>query len=116
MPPGRYRLTQKSYIAPEPGKMSVVLEEGAEIVYARKPASHMEPLDEQARINAGLVKVRTAPPPVAASDGAIEIPDDWRALPWPSRKSLASKLTSDPIMSGADAEAAILAEIARRKA
>lgn len=56
MPPGRYRLTQKSYLPPAPGKMSAVIEAGAEILYARKPGPHMEPLDEQAKINAGLIK------------------------------------------------------------
>jgi hypothetical protein len=45
---------------------------------------------------------------------AFEIPDDWRDLSWPARRSLASTLTENPIVSGDDAEQAILAELARR--
>ena len=45
---------------------------------------------------------------------AVEIPDDWRDLSWPARRSLASTLTDSPIVSGDDAEQAILAELALR--
>ena len=45
---------------------------------------------------------------------AVEIPDGWRDLSWPARRSLASTLTESPIVSGDDAEEAILAELARR--
>ena len=45
---------------------------------------------------------------------AAEIPDDWRDLSWPARRSLASTLTEGPIVSGDDAEQAILGELARR--
>lgn len=131
MPPGRYRLTQKSYMPPEPGKMAAVLDEGAEVLYARKPGPHMVPLDEQAKINAGVIQiaqqVEKPPQPDEAPRAAttkqadperesVDIPADWRDLSWPARKSLASKLTSEPVRSGSDAEAAILAEIERRKA
>lgn len=47
-------------------------------------------------------------------DDAVEIPDGWRELSWPARRSLASMLTDTPIVSGEDAERAILAELAHR--
>lgn len=45
------------------------------------------------------------------SDG---IPDNWRSLTWQDRRSLASKLTSDPIHNGDEANAAIEAALAKR--
>lgn len=60
---------------------------------------------------------RTASEMPAAADprDAAVIPDDWRDLSWPARRSLASTLTHSPIISGEDAEEAILAELARRR-
>lgn len=125
LPPGRYRLTLKSYIAPAPGEFPAILDAGTEIVYAGVPGEHMEPLDHQAKINAGLVAPEPIAPIVAVAPavpplgpepdaGDVEIPAGWRDLSWPARKSLASKLTTAPVMSGEDAERAILAELARR--
>ena len=59
---------------------------------------------------------RSASEMPAAADprDATEIPDDWRDLSWPARRSLASTLTHSPIISGEDAEEAILAELSRR--
>lgn len=62
--------------------------------------------------------------PTAPSDvrGSIEIPADWKALPWtakggaPSLRSLASKLSETPVLNKAQGEAAIEAELARRAA
>jgi hypothetical protein len=48
------------------------------------------------------------------TDGEVDIPEGWRSLSWPARKSLASRLTDAPIVNGEDAEQAILAELARR--
>jgi hypothetical protein len=46
---------------------------------------------------------------------AVDIPVDWRTLPWPTLKSLASKVAPETaIKTKADAEAAVEAELARR--
>lgn len=47
---------------------------------------------------------------------AIVIPDDWRALAWPALKSLASKLSDQPIRDKEDAVKAVEAEVAARAA
>lgn len=46
--------------------------------------------------------------------GEEPIPADWRGLDWPELRSLAAKVSDEPIISKADAEAAIEAELARR--
>jgi hypothetical protein len=59
------------------------------------------------------------PAPTAVNDPepeTVEIPDDWRDLSGNKMKSLAAKLSPDPIRSKADAAAAIEAEIGRRAA
>ncbi|WP_029620622.1 hypothetical protein [Pseudorhizobium marinum] len=45
---------------------------------------------------------------------AVSIPDNWRELTWQERRSLASKLSDDPISNGEEANAAIEAELKRR--
>ena len=52
--------------------------------------------------------------PVMRED--VEIPANWQDMTWPEKRSLASKLTDDPVRNGADADAAIELEIERRKA
>lgn len=45
----RYRLLQAAYIQPHPSQtMPLLLQEGAEIVYAGLPGPHMQPMNEQA--------------------------------------------------------------------
>jgi hypothetical protein len=44
----------------------------------------------------------------------LEIPANWRDLTWQERRSLASKVSSDPISNGEEANAAIEAELKRR--
>jgi hypothetical protein len=53
-------------------------------------------------------------PETADTRAAVEIPDDWQSLGWAERRSLASKLTDDPVRNGEEANAAIEAELARR--
>lgn len=50
-----------------------------------------------------------------AGEQVEPIPDDWRELPWPALKSLASKLSDEKIKSKDDAVAAIELEIESRK-
>lgn len=60
----------------------------------------------------------TEPPPEAAPPidrGVVVIPDGWEGLSWPERRSLASQVSDNPIRNGEDANAAITAELARRK-
>lgn len=57
---------------------------------------------------------RTAEP--AEERAAVAIPEDWQKLPWDALKSLAAKLTDDPVKTKVDAVAAIEAEVARRAA
>jgi hypothetical protein len=45
---------------------------------------------------------------------AVEIPGGWKDLTWPERRSLASKLSDNPISNGEEANAAIAAELKRR--
>lgn len=47
---------------------------------------------------------------------AVVIPDNWRELPWPRLRSLASQVSDDPIVNRPVAVAAIEAELARRSA
>ncbi|MCF6371059.1 hypothetical protein [Rhizobium halophilum] len=44
----------------------------------------------------------------------VEIPATWKDLTWQERRSLASKLSDDPISNGEEANAAIEAELKRR--
>ncbi|HEV7437770.1 MAG TPA: hypothetical protein VGO22_23335 [Pseudorhizobium sp.] len=44
----------------------------------------------------------------------VEIPANWKDLTWQERRSLASKLSEDPISNGEEANAAIEAELKRR--
>jgi len=140
-PKGRYRLTQKAYMPPAPGQFEEVCDAGREIVYAGCPGGHMEPLDDSARQAVAMRDDRPAPTaekvvdaevmqhaaaaeyqrPMAATNrqadpepGSVEIPLDWRSRSWQYRKSLAAKLTSDPVRDADDAAAAIEAEIDRR--
>jgi hypothetical protein len=52
---------------------------------------------------------------VPAAPHAVVIPNRWRALGWPQKRSLASKLTDEPIRDGAIADRVIAAEVARRE-
>lgn len=48
-------------------------------------------------------------------DGSsVDIPDDWKSLKWFALRSLASKVSSEPVKTHEDAVAAIEAELARR--
>lgn len=64
-----------------------------------------------------------SPPPPAnggaetdATRDAVEIPAEWRDLPWPDLASLASRVSPTPIKNKAGAVAAIDAALARRAA
>jgi hypothetical protein len=50
----------------------------------------------------------------AESRAGVAIPEDWTALSWQERRSLASQLSDDPITNGEQANAAIEAELKRR--
>ncbi len=90
----------------------------AERLVRRKIARVHRPEAEASMPTAGPPEVPapSAPevPANAYAHDAIEIPEGWRELSWPARRSLASMLTDTPIVSGEDAEQAILAELARR--
>lgn len=49
-----------------------------------------------------------------AMRAGVAIPDGWRGLPWPALKSLAAKLTDDPVRDKTDAIDAVSAELTRR--
>ena len=51
-----------------------------------------------------------------ADPSAVAIPDTWRDMPWPERRSLASQLTDEAVKNGEDANAAIELELERRAA
>lgn len=44
----------------------------------------------------------------------VEIPGDWQSLTWQERRSIASKVSDNPISNGEEANAAIEAELKRR--
>ncbi|CAD7023178.1 hypothetical protein REJC140_00119 [Pseudorhizobium endolithicum] len=44
----------------------------------------------------------------------VEIPANWKDLTWQERRSLASKLSDDPVSNGEEANTAIEAELKRR--
>lgn len=54
--------------------------------------------------------------PPAPGDASLPpaIPETWRDLDWPELRSLAASVSSTPVRSKAEAEAAIEAELARR--
>lgn len=51
---------------------------------------------------------------VRVARASVDIPADWAKLPWPQRLQLAAQLTDDKVKNGADAAAAIEAELKRR--
>jgi hypothetical protein len=53
-------------------------------------------------------------PETDATRPAVEIPGNWRDLSWQERRSLASKLSNEPVSNGEEANAAIEAELKRR--
>lgn len=78
-------------------------------------------IEDQVAVETGrLVPMQTAAPaePVVVPDntnvGDVTIPDDWRSMSWQDRRSLASKLTTEPIRNGEEANAAIEAALAKR--
>lgn len=86
----------------------------------------------RATIGDGRISLEPSSPPVVTEDTppakvanrstaesreeqlAVEIPDDWKSLKWFALRSLASKVSSDPVNKMEDAVAAIEAELARR--
>ena len=52
--------------------------------------------------------------PTSDPRDAVEIPTDWADLTWNERRSLAVQLTAEKVRNGADAAAAIGAELRRR--
>lgn len=50
----------------------------------------------------------------AAERAAVVIPGNWREMGWPDLRSLASKLTDEPVRNKDEAVAAVEAEAARR--
>lgn len=48
--------------------------------------------------------------------GDVPIPEGWVDMTWQEKRSLASKLTDEPLRNGSDADAAIALELERRKA
>lgn len=52
--------------------------------------------------------------PTDAPAAAVEIPADWRDLKWPALRSLALKVSDEPIRNHDDAVAAIELELERR--
>lgn len=71
------------------------------------------------RIDAKAAPMSEAPAEPVKSDPvvshAVAIPADWQALGWPQKRSLASKLTDEPINNGATADRVIAAELAKRE-
>lgn len=53
-------------------------------------------------------------PETDATRAAVAIPEGWRDLSWQERRSIASKVSDDPISNGEEANAAIEAELKRR--
>jgi hypothetical protein len=51
---------------------------------------------------------------IRVARAAVEIPAEWKGLPWPDRLKLAAQLTNDPVKNGEDVAKAIEAELARR--
>ncbi|HEX2554233.1 MAG TPA: hypothetical protein VHL98_11055 [Microvirga sp.] len=46
--------------------------------------------------------------------GVVNIPENWRELPWQQKRSLASQVSDGPVRNGDDADKAIEAELERR--
>ena len=83
------------------------------------------PLDEWVPVNDAALAKRLGTNPVFEAEGAastaseapdeVDIPQDWASLPWPQRRSIASKLSKKPIRDADDAARAISLELARRE-
>jgi hypothetical protein len=56
----------------------------------------------------------TGPEAILAARAAVEISPTWATDPWPDRLKTAAQLSDKPVKNGADAAAAIEAELARR--
>lgn len=82
---------------------------------APQPEPPPEPPKEEAPVSEAPT-AKSAVTETPASRAAVEIPANWGTLGWQERRSIASKLTDEPVRNGSDAEAAIRAELARREA
>lgn len=91
-------------------------------VSSRQPAQTIEQageaITEGAQTIVGDQPVGSATASRTAQTGepraAVSIPDNWKELTWQERRSMASKLSDDPISNGEEANAAIEAELKRR--
>lgn len=95
-------------------KTAVVLNpEEANAELERLHQAAVEALEETVRLQKG------GPDPNNGFEGhtesSVEIPDDWRDLPWPDLRSLASAVSAYPIKSKEDAVVAIEDELADRQ-
>ena len=73
---------------------------------------YIELVDEQLSDESDA-SVESEPSPEDDAENVI-IPDTWRDLSWPELRSLASRLTTNPVTNKTDAVSAIEAELARR--
>ena len=97
----------------------VAIREGfARAVAARNPTSAevstaaAQPAAEQAQARLGIAGTAA----VNTDQQAVEIPANWRDLPWPMRRALAASVSNHPIKTAAEAERAITAALSRRQA
>lgn len=78
------------------------------------PAPQPEPEADPAAADTG--EPQAGEPAGDPPAGEVDIPADWRDLTWQQQRSLAAKLTTDPVGNKAAAVAAIEAELERRAA
>ncbi len=75
-----------------------------------------EAVQEAAALSARAAStIQDATAALGDEGGAVEIPDDWRDLPWQQKRSLASRVSDQAIRNGEDADRAIEAELQRRQ-
>lgn len=74
-----------------------------------KPAAPIATASAQKPAPAATPHTANDPPP-----GSVEIPDNWRDLPWAARLSMASDVSPNPVKTKEEVSAAIEGELARR--
>lgn len=98
-----------------PPEEQLALWRQAGVIIGKPPRPVAPKLPDVPVVPAPVVESASEPQPApVAAVHAVEIPADWRSLSWPQRRSLASKLTDEPISNGDVAERVIAAEIAKR--
>jgi len=95
----------------EPSESVLSLSDNPPVADASEPDAY--DVDQDGALDSSSERLRTAEP--RAKQLAVDIPDNWRDLPYPTLRSLAARVSNDPVKTRDDCETAVEAELARRE-